>query len=587
MIDWVQTRQQFGFASTNDLVGHKRPKVVCICNNCGKARIITVRVKSRIVNEQMYWCCPSCVNLRPDNNKRLVDQSLERWADDAYRTERQESSLEMWRNNNFRLRHNEALHTAMADDAIRERISAANRKRFSDETERLKIAEISRSLWADSNFRARHAAAMQQPKTRQKISDSLRTRWNDPAYRSRALAALNEIITRPATIKKLAAATTAQWADDAYRRRITEILNSPEVSKKISDASIDHWQNPEYRARVIEATRAALATPEVKQKLSDAGRRRWQHPEYRQLIAKAVSAQLTKPSSIELMLYTLLDNLGIVYHRAGDETTIGYYTFDCLVPKQGNLNHNILIECQGDYWHSLPKAKARDRSKFTYIADYFKNYRILYFWEREFYQHDRVRNKLLNALGLQQSIKNFDFKAVVVKSLGSSKDFLDLYHYLGPGRGGKRTLGAYLGEELIAVAIFSTPLRQNTAGQFSLTSDQVLECSRFCIHPSYQKKNFASWFLGRCAKQFSNILLYSYADSTVGHDGTIYKAAGWKLHHTVAPDYWYVDNENYVMHKRTLYGRARRMSMTEANFATQHGYRKIFGGPKLCFIKQT
>lgn len=38
------------------------------------------------------------------------------------------------------------------------------------------------------------------------------------------------------------------------------------------------------------------------------------------------------------------------------------------------------------------------------------------------------------------------------------------------------------------------------------------------------------------------------------------------------------------MHKRTLYGRARSMKMTEAEFALSKSYVKRFGGKKLCFV---
>lgn len=77
--------------------------------------------------------------------------------------------------------------------------------------------------------------------------------------------------------------------------------------------------------------------------------------------------------------------------------------------------------------------------------------------------------------------------------------------------------------------------------------------------------------------------IVAYADTTVGHIGTVYKAAGFKLHHEVPADHWYVDRDGYVMHKRTLYGRAVKMQIKEAEYAEQNGYQKRWGGKKLCF----
>jgi hypothetical protein len=74
--------------------------------------------------------------------------------------------------------------------------------------------------------------------------------------------------------------------------------------------------------------------------------------------------------------------------------------------------------------------------------------------------------------------------------------------------------------------------------------------------------------------------IITYADSTVGHVGTIYKAANFKLDHIVEPDYWYVDKDGYVVHKRTLYARACKMSQKERDYAENHGYKKVWGGEK-------
>lgn len=51
-------------------------------------------------------------------------------------------------------------------------------------------------------------------------------------------------------------------------------------------------------------------------------------------------------------------------------------------------------------------------------------------------------------------------------------------------------------------------------------------------------------------------------------------------------DYWYLSIDGWVMHKKTLYDHAIKMGMKEADFASQHGYNKVFGKEKLRFVKE-
>jgi hypothetical protein len=319
--------------------------------------------------------------------------------------------------------------------------------------------------------------------------------------------------------------------------------------------------------------------------ISENSRKLWSKDSYREMQALNRSKQSGNISSIQKTLYKYLDDLNIVYDKEGPNTTIGYYVFDCLIPSKNGKS--ILIECQGDYWHSLPKHERNDKSKFTYISKYFPQYEIMYIWEHEFNAKGRVLDRLKLKLGIDIKCVDFKFDDIEIKTppRDELKSFLNSYHYIGTDRGGI-LFGAYLEAELIGVVVFSSPLRQNTASQFGMKDSQVRELSRFCIHPNYHKKNFASWLISKTLKMIDCDLVVAYSDKTVGHGGYIYKASNFELHHTVQPDYWYADNDGYVMHKRTLYGKASKMSMSESDYAEKYGYRKIFGGEKLCFIKK-
>jgi hypothetical protein len=454
------------------------------------------------------------------------------------------------------------------------------------------VSENTKKLWETPEFRK--AVTESNSTTWTKRADELSKRalelWQSEEYSNKTKAGMNT----PEAHEKLSAAVIACWESQEhrekmgaiydsieYKEKMQVIFSSPEIKEKIAAASTARWANPDYRKHMVEVGRANWSNDEYRKKMiailnSD---------EVKEKLAKVRATQSDHISSIQSMLYFYLDELGVEYYKEGEQTRIGYYVFDCLII---NDNKRLLIECQGDYWHALEDMERRDRGKFTYISKYFPEHEIMYVWEHEFYCKDRVLDRLKLKLGIGIETKEFKFSDLVIREINSAetKTFLDLYHYLGKDRGGK-AFGVFDDDLLVAAIVFSPPLRQNTAGQFGLLDGEVRELSRLCIHPSYHKKNFASWFIKRALKQIECKLVVAYADTTVGHNGGIYKASNFQLHHTVPADYWYVDAQGYVMHKRTLYGRARNLKMTENEFAEAKGYVKKYGGEKLCFVRFT
>lgn len=351
----------------------------------------------------------------------------------------------------------------------------------------------------------------------------------------------------------------ANWKEDDYRNKQVQRKSEEDYKSMQSTIIKQKWQDPKYRKAVLDNNiyKFGNASKENMAKL------RCQQP---------------RISSIQNLLYTLLDDLKVDYIKESDKTRLGHYVFDCLVPiKNGK---KLLIEVQGDYWHIQDNVKRSDRAKFTYIERYFPEYEIMYIWEHEFRTKEKALNRLKAKLDMNINIETFSFDDIDIKDVTKDdlKSFLNAYHYIGKGRGGK-TFGAYLNDKLVACVVFSPPLRQNLSHLFG----DFVELSRFCIHPSYQKKNFASWLISRTIKQIKKNIV-AYSDTTVGHYGTIYKASNFKLLHEVEPDYWYTDKEGFVMHKKTLYGLATRTKMTESEYSSLFGYVKKYGGKKFCYI---
>lgn len=314
----------------------------------------------------------------------------------------------------------------------------------------------------------------------------------------------------------------------------------------------------------------------------------WADEKFKNDMSLAI-ANSPKVSSLQTILYSILDDLDIKYYREYDDTDddvqcrIGPYSFDCVIPR---LNKPwLLIECQGEYWHSLPRTIVKDEAKASYIAmNHSDRYEVKYLWEYEFSHKDYVSSIVRQWLDIDQPEPiDFDFNDIEIGDAKRDeyKLLLGKYHYLpNAGRGGL-AYGAYLGGKLIAVCVFSPMVRQNIAD-----NKNTRELSRLCIHPRYHKKNFASWFISRCIKrlpsEYENIITYS--DSTYGHSGTVYLSANFKHVATLRPDYWYGSPSGWIMHKRTLYGRAKAMRMTETEYAIKHGYRKVYGKEKQKFL---
>jgi GNAT superfamily N-acetyltransferase len=360
-----------------------------------------------------------------------------------------------------------------------------------------------------------------------------------------------------------------------------KIWQSNEYKEKQKAGLKARWQNESFRQKIL----ATKSTPEFKAKMciiqSD--------PEYIKKLQNAL-ASLPKVSKLQETLYSILNDLGIKYYREhndkpdDEQCIIGPWSFDCIIPRQDN--RTLLIECNGDFIHRLPTKRVADKAKSTYITRYHSDtHELKTIWEHEFACKERVISSLRYWLGLNKiDIIDFEFGQIKIEHCPAKdyKPLLQKYHYLQTGGRGGIAFGAYLRDQLIAVCVFSPLGRQN----IDIADQTARDLSRLCIHPSYQKKNFASWFVSRCIKQLpqSYRTIVAYCDTTFNHNGAIYKALNFTIDKIVNPDYWYRSADGWVMHKKTLYNRAVNLSLKEAEYAEQFGFTKVFGSEKLRFV---
>jgi len=441
------------------------------------------------------------------------------------------------------------------------------------------IAERARNnpLYKDSKYRAQFRKLHQDPKYRkkvhnqavyQKIAESEKAAWEDPAKRESQVRH-----RKTETFKKqMAKWARKRWKDEEYVKQQKELRSSPEYMEGASKRSKENWQDLEYRKKIIEVLNKARPNSAPKERIS----------------------------SLQKILYSVLRNMNIPFFEEGPDTIVHTptedknfkgYSFDCKVPLVGG---SLFIECHGEYWHG-PDQEAADRAKATFLTKYFPTAQLLVLWEFEFRSPERIKMMLAEKLGIKK-VEPIDFNLndISIKRVEEISDDLKslfaTYHYLANiGRFGSLRYGGYLSDELVVAAVFSSPTRQESAAKLGLQSRELLELSRFCINSKFQKKNFATWFLSRAVKIcWSDKPLVkkivTFADTTHGHDGTIYKAANWTFNGETKPDYWYVDEHGNRFHKKTVWDHASKMGQGEVEYAEQHGLSRILGGKKLRFV---
>lgn len=284
----------------------------------------------------------------------------------------------------------------------------------------------------------------------------------------------------------------------------------------------------------------------------------------------------------ELAVEHILKSLRVNYQK---QCPIGPYVFDFYIP-----DSNVLIEVQGEYWHSLPDSIRNDIAKATYVKRHTEH-TVRYISELET-KSLNLKNKIFQLLNPKITKIDFDFKDLIIKEIDQkiAIKFMEAHHYLPRFRKTTRaTHGVYINDELIATAIYGLS-SYDLSHKYRLKQNQILELSRFVISPNFQKKNLASWFLSRSVKLIKNhmndvCLIFSFADPHFGHSGTIYRAANWKYCGKTRSSYYYKDSNENILHKKTLWDHASKFKMSEADYAIKNGFTKVETQPKERFIK--
>jgi len=158
---------------------------------------------------------------------------------------------------------------------------------------------------------------------------------------------------------------------------------SKETIEKLKKAGRKKTFSQEHRQNISKANKGRYGyfkghkhTSASKDKMSIAGKKVWAArdiQERRDYLKNVWLMRPANPSSIEISIRKVLDSLNITYQTG---KRISPYFPDIFIPCA-----NLVIECDGDYWHSRPEAKEKDTKRDTFMRD--KGYEVVRIWERD------------------------------------------------------------------------------------------------------------------------------------------------------------------------------------------------------------
>lgn len=162
---------------------------------------------------------------------------------------------------------------------------------------------------------------------------------------------------------------------------------SEETKRKISEKAKERCKNPEYRKMLSKKCSGWKHTDEAKEKIRSANfsenmQRVYKSKEFRSAVSRAkmghevsketrlkiaeanAKRQYNKRTDIEIKIAEQLSNYNVLFIEqvpAFSDESHRAFVFDFVLPE-----YNLVIEADGDYWHSIAKNIERDKRKDEY-----------------------------------------------------------------------------------------------------------------------------------------------------------------------------------------------------------------------------
>ena len=179
-------------------------------------------------------------------------------------------------------------------------------------------------------------------------------------------------------------------------------------------------------------------------------------------------------------------------------------------------------------------------------------------------------------------MKNYDVKRI---SCAQAKEYIIKNHYShGCHNGPSPCYGLFDNEQLIGCLMFATPCSEAVrASVFGAEyKDNVTELHRLHIL-DVTPKNTESWFISRCLKLLKSDkpqikAVITFSDTTIGHNGTIYKATNAYRCGQTGNATFFLDENGRLRHPRQ-----NGVNIT-SEMALERGWKPVKRGAKNRFI---
>lgn len=173
-------------------------------------------------------------------------------------------------------------------------------------------------------------------------------------------------------------------------------MNTPEMKKKMSIINKKNNETMSEETKKVKAEKCRQAA--IKQWANKTAEERKEHGIKSDVRKAQDASRRTTESSIEVAVKNVLSILGIEYIES---YRIGPYTADIYIP-----HRELVMECDGDYWHGTKEAKLHDAKRDQYMRE--RGFNVVRLQEHRIRKQPAVAT--LSALGFEH--KSFNKEAV-------------------------------------------------------------------------------------------------------------------------------------------------------------------------------